>query len=191
LRGESLARQRPFDAKKEAAMAARIMILNGPNLNFLGIREPHIYGSTTLKEIEASCQELARELGISISFHQSNLEGELVNLIQSAHGNADAIIKNPAAYSFTSIALIDVLKIFEGPKIEVHISNIHARDELHRHSITSSASTAVICGLGPLRIHRRYFVCRATAREAAGYGAGVVERHRGEQQSIDESSGRR
>jgi 3-dehydroquinate dehydratase-2 len=70
-------------------------------------------------------------------------------LIQSAHGNADAIIMNPAAYSFTSIALIDALKIFEGPKIEVHISNIHARDELHRHSITSSASTAVICGLGP------------------------------------------
>src|SRR5258705_5744293 len=129
-------------------MAAKIMILNGPNLNFLGIREPHIYGSTTLKEIEASCQALAKLLGISISFHQSNLEGELVNLIQSAHGKADAIIMNPAAYSFTSIALIDALKIFEGPKIEVHISNIHARDELHRHSITSSASTAVICGLG-------------------------------------------
>jgi 3-dehydroquinate dehydratase II len=130
-------------------MAAKIMILNGPNLNFLGIREPHIYGSTTLKEIEASCQELADYLGISVSFHQSNLEGELVSLIQSAHGNADAIIMNPAAYSFTSIALIDALKIFEGPKIEVHISNIHARDELHRHSITSSASTSVICGLGP------------------------------------------
>ena len=127
----------------------RIMILNGPNLNLLGIREPHIYGSTTLEEIEASCEALAKLLGISISFHQSNLEGELVNLIQSAHGKADAIIMNPAAYSFTSIALIDALKIFEGPKIEVHISNIHARDELHRHSITSSASTAVICGLGP------------------------------------------
>lgn len=130
-------------------MPAKIMILNGPNLNFLGIREPHIYGSTTLKEIEASCQDLANYLGISLSFHQSNLEGELVNLIQSAHGRCDAIIMNPAAYSFTSIALVDALKIFEGPKIEVHISNIHARDELHRHSITSSASTAVICGLGP------------------------------------------
>lgn len=130
-------------------MAAKIMILNGPNLNFLGIREPHIYGSTTLKEIETSCLEMAKYLGISISFHQSNLEGELVNLIQSAHGTADAIIMNPAAYSFTSVALVDALKIFEGPKFEVHISNIHARDELHRHSITSSASTAVICGLGP------------------------------------------
>ena len=83
-------------------MAARIMILNGPNLNFLGIREPQIYGSTTLKEIEASCQELARDLGISISFHQSNLEGELVNLIQSAHNSADAIIMNPAATGIRS-----------------------------------------------------------------------------------------
>jgi 3-dehydroquinate dehydratase II len=130
-------------------MAATIMILNGPNLNFLGIREPHIYGSTRLEEIEASCHKLAEFLGITVSFHQSNLEGELVNLIQSAHGKADAIIMNPAAYSFTSVALIDALKIFEGPKIEVHVSNIHARDELHRHSITSTAATAVICGLGP------------------------------------------
>jgi 3-dehydroquinate dehydratase-2 len=135
--------------EKGATMATKIMILNGPNLNFLGIRETHIYGSTTLKEIETSCEALAKYLGITISFHQSNLEGELVNLIQSAHGTFDAIIMNPAAYSFTSIALIDALKIFEGPKIEVHISNIHARDELHRHSITSTASTAVICGLGP------------------------------------------
>jgi 3-dehydroquinate dehydratase-2 len=130
-------------------MAAQIMILNGPNLNFLGIREPQIYGRTTLKEIEASCQALADQLGVSISFHQSNMEGELVSLIQSAHGNADAMIINPAGYSFTSIALIDALKIFEGPKIELHISNIHARDELHRHSIISGACTAVICGLGP------------------------------------------
>ena len=130
-------------------MATKIMILNGPNLNFLGIREPHIYGSTTLKEIEASCRELADYLGVSLSFHQTNIEGELVNLIQSAHGTFDALIMNPAAYSFTSVALIDALKIFEGPKFEVHISNIHARDELHRHSITSSASTSVICGLGP------------------------------------------
>ncbi|MDE5441443.1 type II 3-dehydroquinate dehydratase [Bradyrhizobium sp. CSA207] len=130
-------------------MVTRIMVLNGPNLNFLGIREPHIYGSTTLGEIEASCEEVAKLLGISLSFYQSNIEGELVSLIQSAHGSADAIIINPAAFSFTSIALIDALKIFGGPKIEVHISNIHARDELHRHSITSSASTAVICGLGP------------------------------------------
>jgi 3-dehydroquinate dehydratase II len=130
-------------------MAANIMILNGPNLNFLGIREPHIYGRTTLKEIEASCQALAGQLGVSISFHQSNMEGELVGLIQSAHGNADAIIINPAGYSFTSIAIIDALKIFEGPIIELHISNIHARDALHRHSKISSVVRGVICGLGP------------------------------------------
>ncbi|MVT50095.1 type II 3-dehydroquinate dehydratase [Bradyrhizobium yuanmingense] len=130
-------------------MSTRIMILNGPNLNFLGIREPHIYGKTTLREIEASCEEVARLLDVSLSFHQTNFEGELVGLIQQAHGSVDAIIMNPAAFSFTSVALIDALKIFDGPKIEVHISNIHARDELHRHSITSGASTAVICGLGP------------------------------------------
>jgi 3-dehydroquinate dehydratase-2 len=130
-------------------MTARIMILNGPNLNFLGIREPHIYGPTTLAEIEANCREMAKLLDVSLSFHQSNLEGELVGWIQSARGSADAIIMNPAGYSFTSVALIDALKIFEGPKIEVHISNIHTRDELHRHSITSTASTGVICGLGP------------------------------------------
>jgi 3-dehydroquinate dehydratase-2 len=134
---------------KETAMTVRIMILNGPNLNFLGIREPHIYGSTTLKEIEARCHELAKHLDVTIAFHQTNMEGELVGFVQSARQQADAIIMNPAAYSFTSIALIDALKIFEGPKIEVHISNIHARDELHRHSITSTAATAVICGLGP------------------------------------------
>ena len=130
-------------------MATKIMVLNGPNLNFLGIREPHIYGPTTLKEIEASCHELAKYLGVSVSFHQTNLEGELVNLIQSAYRTVDAIVMNPAAYCFTSVALVDALKIFEGPKIEVHISNIHARDELHRHSITSTVTTSVICGLGP------------------------------------------
>ena len=130
-------------------MAARIMILNGPNLNFLGIREPHIYGSTTLAAIKASCEEFAKSTGAHLSFHQSNHEGALVDLIQAAREEADTIIINPAAYSFTSIAMLDALKAFEGPIIEVHISNIHARDELHRHSITSSASTAVICGLGP------------------------------------------
>jgi len=135
--------------KGEAGMATKIMILNGPNLNFLGIREPHLYGSTTLKEIEAGCRALADDLGISMSFHQTNLEGELVNLIQSGYRTVDAIVINPAAYCFTSVALVDVLKIFEGPKIEVHVTNIHARDELHRHSITSTVSTSVICGLGP------------------------------------------
>jgi 3-dehydroquinate dehydratase II len=130
-------------------MPVRLMILNGPNLNLLGVREPHIYGSTTLAAIEASCRDFAKFLGASLEFHQSNHEGALVDLIQSARTKADAVILNPAGYSFTSIAILDALKAFDGTFIEVHISNIHARDELHRHSILSSVAKAVICGLGP------------------------------------------
>lgn len=130
-------------------MTARLMILNGPNLNLLGVREPHIYGSTTLEAVKTSCEEFAKFAGADLSFHQSNHEGELVDLIQSARERADALIVNPAAYSFTSIAMLDAFKIFEGPIFEVHVSNIHARDELHRHSKLSSAVKAVICGLGP------------------------------------------
>jgi 3-dehydroquinate dehydratase II len=127
----------------------RLMILNGPNLNLLGAREPHIYGSTTLAAIKASCEEFAKFAGAQLSFHQSNHEGVLIDLIQAARQDADAIIINPAAYSFTSIAMIDACKTFEGPIIEVHISNIHARHELPRHSQLSSAVKAVIAGLGP------------------------------------------
>jgi len=125
------------------------MILNGPNLNYLGVREPHIYGSTTLSAIEKNCREFATHLGVALEFHQSNIEGELVGLIQSARETADAIVINPAAYSFTSVAMVDAIKLFEKPVIEVHISNIHGRDELHRHSIISPSARAVICGLGP------------------------------------------
>jgi 3-dehydroquinate dehydratase-2 len=125
------------------------MILNGPNLNLLGVREPHIYGTTTLDAVRKSCQEFALYLGAALTFEQSNHEGVLVDMIQSARQTADAIIINPAGYSFTSIAIYDALKAFDGPIIEVHISNIHARDELHRHSKLSSAVKGVICGLGP------------------------------------------
>lgn len=130
-------------------MTARLTILNGPNLNLLGIREPHIYGSTTLDAVKASCEAFAAFTGATLSFHQSNHEGELVDLIQAARTQADALIFNPAGYSFTSVALFDALKIYEGPIFEVHISNIHARDEMHRHSRLSSAVKGVICGLGP------------------------------------------
>ena len=126
----------------------RLMILNGPNLNLLGVREPHIYGTTAVagaRKLRARRQRLELEL----SFHQSNHEGEIVDWIQSARQTADAIIINPAGYSFTSIAILDAIKAFEGPVIEVHISNIHARDELHRHSKISTAATGVIAGLGP------------------------------------------
>ena len=145
-------------------MTARLMILNGPNLNLLGIREPHIYGSTTLAAVEASCKAFADFAGAKVVFHQSNHEGVLVDLIQAARQDADAIIINPAAYSFTSIAMLDAFKIFEGPIFEVHVSNIHARDELHRHSKLSSAVRAVIAGLGPYG----YIVAMQAALQALG-----------------------
>jgi 3-dehydroquinate dehydratase-2 len=102
-----------------------------------------------LAAIETSCRDFARFLGVELEFSQSNHEGVLVDTIQAARGASQALIINPAGYSFTSVALFDALKTFEGPIIEVHISNIHARDELHRHSKLSAAATAVICGLGP------------------------------------------
>jgi len=142
----------------------RLMILNGPNLNLLGVREPHIYGTTTLAQVKESCEQNAKRLGLTVSFHQSNHEGELVDLIQSARTDADALIINPAAYSFTSIAMYDALKTFEGPIFEVHISNIHARDELHRHSKLSAAVKAVIAGLGPYG----YIVAMQAALQGAG-----------------------
>ena len=127
-------------------MTHKIHILNGPNLNKLGKREPEIYGYTTLGEIEGWCREAARG---PLEFKQTNHEGELIEMIQQAEDEADGLIINPAGYSFTSVALFDALKIVEGPVIELHISNIHARDKLHEHSLLSAAATAVICGLGP------------------------------------------
>lgn len=142
----------------------RITIINGPNLNMLGIREPHIYGSTTLDAIKASCEEFAEFAGVKLAFHQSNHEGVLVDLIQAARTEADALIINPAAYSFTSIAMYDAMKIFEGPIYEVHISNIHARDELHRHSKLSAVAKAVIAGMGPYG----YIAAMQAALQGAG-----------------------
>jgi 3-dehydroquinate dehydratase-2 len=142
----------------------RIMIVNGPNLNLLGVREPHIYGPTTLDAIKASCEEFARFARVQLSFQQSNHEGALVDLIQSARTDADALIINPAAYSFTSIAMYDAIKIFEGPIFEVHLSNIYARDELHRHSKLSAAVKGVIAGLGPYG----YIVAMQAALQAIG-----------------------
>ena len=131
-------------------MAAKIMILNGPNLNFLGIREPHIYGRTTLDgdrgELPGAGRPARRlDLVPPVQHGGRARRPDPVRPWQTPTRSSSI----PPAYSFTSIALIDALKIFEGPIIEVHISNIHARDELHRHSITSSACKAVICGLGP------------------------------------------
>jgi 3-dehydroquinate dehydratase II len=130
-------------------MAKTVFVLNGPNLNLLGTREPQTYGRATLKDVETLTRAAAASHQLKIEFRQSNHEGELVDLIQSARQNADAIIINPAGHSFTSIAILDAIKAFEGPVIEVHISNIHARDEYHRHSKISSVATGAICGLGP------------------------------------------
>lgn len=130
-------------------MAKPIFVLNGPNLNMLGLREPEIYGRTTLDEIEALTRARAEALGVGIDFRQSNDEGTLVDWIQAAVTAASAIVINPAGLSFRSIAVLDALRIFPGPVIELHISNIHARDEAHRHSVISQAATAVIAGAGP------------------------------------------
>src|ERR1700730_5094478 len=148
----------------EERAAMRLMIRNGPNLNLLGVREPHIYGSTTLVAIQAIFEEFATFAGVQLSFHQSNHEGVLVDLIQAARQDADALIINPAGYSFTSVAMLDALKAFEGPIFEVHISNIHARDELHRHSKLSSAVKGVIAGLGPYG----YIVAMQAGLQGAG-----------------------
>jgi 3-dehydroquinate dehydratase-2 len=129
-------------------MSKPIYVLNGPNLNLLGTREPHIYGTTTLATIQDNCEKHAAARGLRVAFFQSNHEGVLVDHIQAARTEASAIILNPAGYSFHSVAILDALKMFDGPIVEVHISNIHQRDEHHRHSIISTVATGVICGLG-------------------------------------------
>ena len=145
-------------------MTSRLLILNGPNLNLLGEREPEIYGSTTLAAIEASCREFAGILNADLKFHQTNHEGVLVDLIQEARQTADAIVINPAGLSFHPIPVLDALKMFSGPILETHISNIHARDEHHRHSILSSVATGVVCGLGAYG----YIVAMQTAMQMLG-----------------------
>lgn len=127
-------------------MTKPIFVLNGPNLNRLGTREPQIYGTTTLADIEAMCR--AEVPGQQIDFRQTNHEGELVEWVQEAIEKASGIVINPAAYTFTSIALLDSLKMFPGPIVEVHISNIHKREAHYQHSYVSPVATAVIAGLG-------------------------------------------
>jgi 3-dehydroquinate dehydratase II len=127
-------------------MPKSIFVLNGPNLNRLGTREPQIYGTTTLTDIEAMCR--AEVPDRPIDFRQSNYEGELIDWVHEAIEKACGIVINPAAYSFTSIALLDALKMFPGPIVEVHISNIHKREAHYHHSYVSKVATAVIAGLG-------------------------------------------
>jgi 3-dehydroquinate dehydratase-2 len=162
----------PDQRTKGSDMTKRITILNGPNLNLLGVREPHIYGTTTLAEIEASCRQAADVLGVTLTFHQSNHEGVIVDQIQAARTSADAIVINPAGYSFTSVAILDAMKAFDGPIIELHISNLHARDEHHRHSKLSGAARGVICGLGP---YGYVVALQAAARMLGPLPAGLPE----------------
>ena len=129
-------------------MSRTLFILNGPNLNLLGVREPAIYGTETLAAIEQRCIERAAHHGLAVDFRQSNFEGELIESIHEAREQAAGLIINPAGYSFTSVALVDALKMFDGPKMEVHLSNIHARDPMYHHSLVSKVATAVIAGLG-------------------------------------------
>ena len=129
-------------------MPATVFVLNGPNLNLLGKRQPEIYGRETLADVEAACTEKAQALGLGIAFHQSNHEGEIVETIHRARDEAAAIIINPAAYTHTSVAIMDALLAYDGPVIEVHLSNVHRREEFRNHSWVSKAATAVICGLG-------------------------------------------
>jgi 3-dehydroquinate dehydratase-2 len=125
-----------------------VAVLNGPNLNMLGLRQPHIYGGTTLDDVEQLCAEAAETLGLAIDFRQTNGEGELVGWVQECRGRAAGIVINPAGYTHTSVALMDALLATDLPVIEVHISNIHRREEFRQHSFVSKAAVGVICGLG-------------------------------------------
>ena len=129
-------------------MPKRVLILNGPNLNMLGIREPKTYGSQTLVDIKTMCKAEGKRLGLAVECRQSNREGELVEWIQQAYGKKDGIIINPGGYSHTSVAIRDALSAVAIPTIEVHLSNIHAREEFRHHSYVSAVVVGVICGLG-------------------------------------------
>ena len=129
-------------------MTKLVYVLNGSNLNMLGKREPHLYGSTTLAEVKARTEGLAKELGLACEFRQTNHEGVLVDWLQEAFERDASVVINPAGFSFGSVPVLDAVKLFRRPVIEVHITNIHKREALYQHSSISLAATGVICGLG-------------------------------------------
>jgi 3-dehydroquinate dehydratase II len=129
-------------------VARIVYILNGPNLNLLGQREPEIYGSETLADVEADCRRLGTELGLEIRFHQSNAEHQIIDWIHAARTQAAGIVINPAAFTHTSVAILDALKACACPVIEVHLSNVHAREAFRHHSYVSPVAAAIIVGCG-------------------------------------------
>jgi len=129
-------------------MPKPIYVLSGPNLNLLGSREPHIYGTTTLEDVRGLCEARARALGYEIVFRQTNHEGELIDWVQEARGSASALVLNPAGYGHTSVALLDALKTLEVPVIECHLSNPAAREDFRRTTYVSLAATGVVSGFG-------------------------------------------
>jgi 3-dehydroquinate dehydratase-2 len=129
-------------------MTAKVLVLNGPNLNLLGTREPDVYGAETLAGIEANCHARAKTLDLGIEFRQTNNEGQLVDWVQQARGTFDALILNAGAYTHTSVAIMDALKAVQIPTIEVHLSNIHQREEFRSHSYISKVAVGMICGFG-------------------------------------------
>ena len=129
-------------------MTPLIYVLNGPNLNLLGKRQPHIYGHETLADVEADCRKLAAGLGLDMRFHQSNREYEIIDWVHEARETASGIVINPAAFTHTSVAILDALNTFDHPIIEVHISNVHKREEFRHHSYVSAIASGVIAGFG-------------------------------------------
>jgi 3-dehydroquinate dehydratase-2 len=129
-------------------MSRTVYVLNGPNLNLLGKRQPHIYGHETLADVEQACRSLGEELELDLRFYQSNREYEIIDWVHEARDSAAAIVINPAAFTHTSVAVLDALNTFEGPVIEVHISNVHKREEFRHHSYVSLRADGVIAGFG-------------------------------------------
>ncbi len=129
-------------------MSRLVYVLNGPNLNLLGNRQPHIYGHETLADVEAECRKVADELRLDIQFHQSNREYEIIDWVHEAREVAGGIAINPAAFTHTSVAILDALNTFEGPVIEIHISNVHKREAFRHHSFVSTRADGVIAGFG-------------------------------------------
>ncbi len=157
----------------------RILFLNGPNLNLLGQREPDIYGSTSLADIEARVRERARSAGVEVDFRQTNSEGQLVDWIQEARGRFNAVVLNAGAYTHTSIALRDAIAGTGVPTVEIHLSNVYAREKFRRHSVLAPVCRGVICGFGALSYELGLEAASRLAAPPWGAGPGTAPVSRG------------